>query len=1083
MTSINNLKWSSQCLLTILTYIVCSMLATSAIGESTPETYFALQSRIDSLRAEANYNAALKLAKELLELNKLDKKTKKWEIEDTGRLIQTLKYITGLEEKEQQKLAEADRLTLESEKLYEQGAYAKAAVVAQKQLEIRKALLGNENAETIEVLGWFAYLLFESGDYSSSEPLLRKALTMKRKLFGDEHPSIATSLNSLARLLKTKGDYAESEPLYHEALTLRRKLFGDEHPDIAVSLNNLALLLQTKGDYAEAEPLLIEALAMRRKLHGDEHIDVAQSLNSLALLLRDKGNFASADPLFREALAMCRKLLSDEHPAIAVITNNIALLLQDKGDYMGAEQLYRESLAIKRILYGDEHPSVAMSLNNLALLLRYKGDDSAAEPLFREALAMRKKIYGDEHIYVATCLNNLALVLNDKGDDLSAEQLYREALAMCRKVLGDEHPYIATSLNNLAFLLTTRGDYANAEPIFREAHVMYRKFLGEEHPHIARSLSYIASILKAKRDYEGAEQLYQEAASVYEVSRLRAGPGLASATFGFSPYPALAATRLTLGQTTEAWVAVEKALGRVLADLLYAAEHRSLTPTEKSLEDTLKNTLGTCERELGAYQKAVRSDTTGDVSMRAKSARNHLLAAEAKWSVFQQEIANKYPITEGQSFSFNRIQQSIRKGTALIGWLDVKEGKETYTSWGYVIRDEGPVTWAQLEFASEEYRTSPFKRLRSFREELASISSTLLGVKRDARNVWSERIAPLSEALEGVKHLVVIPSGAMLGIPIEALVDDENVSISERYSVSYVPSATIYTWLCEESKKRKEKRENRTLLVGDPPFSESHFASMEEEAKTGMYDVVSEESYPDTSVFRDALVGNEKAIAALPRLPATREEVMTISSISPDPTLLVGADASEMGLVALAESGSLKEYSTIHIATHALVDDERPERSVLVFSQINIPDPLEAAMAGARIYDGLVTGQEIVREWRLDADLVTLSACETGLGKKVGGEGYIGFSHAFLQAGARSLLVSLWKVEDQATSLLMQRFYENYFGRYKDKRHGKKKKEMIKAEALQEAKRWLRNYVDDNGEKHYEHPYYWSAFILIGDRE
>ena len=125
--------------------------------------------------------------------------------------------------------------------------------------------------------------------------------------------------------------------------------------------------------------------------------------------------------------------------------------------------------------------------------------------------------------------------------------------------------------------------------------------------------------------------------------------------------------------------------------------------------------------------------------------------------------------------------------------------------------------------------------------------------------------------------------------------------------------------------------------------------------------------------------------------------------------------------------------------------------------------------------------QEIVREWELDADLVTLSACRSGLGKEVAGEGYVGFSHAFLQAGARSLLVSLWKVDDKATSLLMERFYESYFGKYDNERMGKVAMPLGKAKALQEAKRWLRTYEED-GHRPYEHPYYWSAFILIGDR-
>jgi CHAT domain-containing protein len=152
-------------------------------------------------------------------------------------------------------------------------------------------------------------------------------------------------------------------------------------------------------------------------------------------------------------------------------------------------------------------------------------------------------------------------------------------------------------------------------------------------------------------------------------------------------------------------------------------------------------------------------------------------------------------------------------------------------------------------------------------------------------------------------------------------------------------------------------------------------------------------------------------------------------------------------------------------------------------SQVNLPDPLEAAVAGTRAFDGLLSAKEIVRDWDLEAELVTLSGCETGLGRKVRGEGYIGFSHAFLQAGARSLVVSLWKVDDQATALFMRRFYENLYGEQGKGEVGHTRFAMSKARALQGAKQWLRDYTDGYGGRPYRHPYYWSAFVLIGDRQ
>jgi CHAT domain-containing protein len=183
--------------------------------------------------------------------------------------------------------------------------------------------------------------------------------------------------------------------------------------------------------------------------------------------------------------------------------------------------------------------------------------------------------------------------------------------------------------------------------------------------------------------------------------------------------------------------------------------------------------------------------------------------------------------------------------------------------------------------------------------------------------------------------------------------------------------------------------------------------------------------------------------------------------------------------------------------------------SALLLASDRASDPSERVLRGLPVYDGALTAEQILRTWKLDADLVTLSACETGLGQQSGGEGYLGFSQALFLAGARSLVLSLWKVDDTATALLMTRFYENLLG----KRAGLDRP-MTRAEALREAKEWLQGLTDDEVEaalasvergkvrplvpapgrpkdaaapappsapRRFEHPYYWAAFILVGD--
>jgi CHAT domain-containing protein len=259
-----------------------------------------------------------------------------------------------------------------------------------------------------------------------------------------------------------------------------------------------------------------------------------------------------------------------------------------------------------------------------------------------------------------------------------------------------------------------------------------------------------------------------------------------------------------------------------------------------------------------------------------------------------------------------------------------------------------------------------------------------------------------------------------------------------------------------------------------------------------------------------------------PALPGTGVEADGLRKLfagsGPEPLVLSESQACEQRLYDLAKSGELGRYRYLHLATHGTVDDRFPLRSAVILSRDHLPDPDKQLNAGLPVFDGRLTAEEVLRQWHLNADLVTLSACQTALGKYEKGEGFVGFAQALILAGSRSVCLSLWKVDDTATALLMGRFYENLLG----KREGLKGP-MPKAEALAEAKTWLRELSRDEatqraawmsdgvargprlkppqatpeevkaaearerakaggaGDRPYAHPYFWAAFVLIGD--
>jgi hypothetical protein len=248
-------------------------------------------------------------------------------------------------------------------------------------------------------------------------------------------------------------------------------------------------------------------------------------------------------------------------------------------------------------------------------------------------------------------------------------------------------------------------------------------------------------------------------------------------------------------------------------------------------------------------------------------------------------------------------------------------------------------------------------------------------------------------------------------------------------------------------------------------------------------------------------------------LPGTRWEVQALGRLVHQTTTLLGSDASEQRLDDLNRDGKLKTFRLVHLATHGAIAWNSPDRSTLLLARDRLPDPLRQVEQGKKVYTGALSVSTIRQTWKLDADLVSLSACETGLGLDRQGDGLLGFAQAFLQCGARCVVLSRWEADDTATALLMLRFYENLLG----KRKGLKAP-LGRAAALAEARKWLRELPRGEalalasalkggklagttrgtvveltvkegpaklpaGARPYAHPFYWATFVLVGDPE
>jgi tetratricopeptide (TPR) repeat protein len=1098
-----------------------------------------LEKSISEREKQARFAEAVPPAREALVIRRLAQGEDHWETVNARIKEQTDARAAGLPREAQSELAKAIRQEGEAEKAYLAHRLAEAERLLRINAEIFGRILGEDHPDTAERHHNRAVVLDALGKYAEAEPLLRQARATWRRTLGEDHPNAALGTDDLAANLDYQGRYGEAEPLYREALAIRRRVLGEEDFFTTLSYDHLAANLTDQGRVAEAEPMLQKALAIRRRTLGEDDARTGDSYNNLAYNLLGQRKQDAIEPLLRKALVIRRRALGEDDPDTATSYNNLGAVLRDQGQYAEAEELLRKSLEIHRRLRGEDHPDVG-------------------------------------GVYA-----NLGVNMERQGKYVEAEALFRQAQEVHRRTLGEDHPHTAVSDARLADSLSAQGKYAEAEPFLKKA-LEIRRAVGEDHPDTAQSYRSLAALLHAQGKDDAAEAMALAAARSFEAARLRisfAGLGRTEFASRGSPAPLLAALLATRGQDLEAWRRWESGLARGLFDDLAARRSRSLTADERRRQEDLIGQVNRLDNQIGLLAGA--RTPTDEQRKRLEALKGNRLELQGRLVQLEEELVRKYRVAAGEVYALDRIQARLPADAALVGWLDLKTMPGTADPrgdhWACVVRRAGAPRWIRIP------GTGPGRAWSEDDDRRPGQVRQLLG--GDDRPAWQEPLASLAsqrldpleaalaavEGLPAVRHLIVLPSPDLAGIPVEAMLEARQAH-APHYLVSYAPSGTLFAWLEERRGEDRDvpARSRRLLALGDPVpppaddpgsptarppdqgllvqrvgsgstaeragirpgdvllrYAGAALANRDDLQKrigagdpaTGVVVSVWREGRTLELALRPGLLGvalddrpaaealgARRAAEALIRrtrgaafapLPGSRREVQAIADLFDQRVVDVGSSASEQTLASLRDRGELASFGVIHLATHGEIDDLAPMSSRLLLSQDHLTDPTAAASLEGPVYDGILTAGEVLGTWKLNAELVTLSACRSGLGRQGGGEGYVGFAQAFFLAGARGLVVSLWEVDDRATSLLMTRFYQNWLG----KRAGLGRP-LSKAEALSEAKVWLRSLTADGVDRElasisrgevrsrsgrpetghpFAHPHDWAGFILVGD--
>jgi len=332
------------------------------------------------------------------------------------------------------------------------------------------------------------------GLFSKAEALDRRSLEIRRRLLGTNNAGTLNSMASLGVVLNLESQYPEAEKMLREAVVGRRRVLGPEHRDTLNAMSQLAFVLNSIGRFPEAEKLNSETLQIAERALGDQDILTRNVRTNLAIDFAYEGKLADAEKTFRDVLEIDRRAFPDT-PRLIGDMNNLAASLQKELKYSDATVLYTEAVQMARRVLGPEHPNTLMYMGNLAQSLYGEKHYVESQNLLRDVLEKKRKTLGMENRSTLVTMGNLSEGLTKTGQYQEAEQLARQTLDIERRVLGPLHTDTLVSLGNLADILKGEKRYADAEKVSRQALDGRRQALGIDHPDTATTAYELAAIL------------------------------------------------------------------------------------------------------------------------------------------------------------------------------------------------------------------------------------------------------------------------------------------------------------------------------------------------------------------------------------------------------------------------------------------------------------------------------------------------------------------------------------------------------------------------------------------------------------
>jgi tetratricopeptide (TPR) repeat protein len=980
------------------------------------------------------------------------------------------------------------------------GQYQKALEYGEKSLAISQKI-GDmaEVAPSLNNLGQIYYFL---GQYSKALKYFESSLPITQKI--RDVKGEYSVLNNIGAIHRKLGQYTKALDYQEQSLAISKKI-GDAKGEQA-NLSNIGLVYQGLGQYTKALAYYEKSLAITKKIgyvKGE-----GMNLSSMGEVCRFLGQYTKALDYYEQSLAISKKIGDVRGEGTSL--NNIALIYDSLGQYTRALDYYEQSLVITKKI-GDVSGE-GTTLGNIGLVYNRLGQYTKALDYYEQSLAIHKKI-GDVK-GEGTSLVFMGWVYDSLGQYTKALDYYEQSLAISKKI-GDVsgegtnlwnigHTYaqmgnydealkaaneslviqekigvpVEGIKDSIANIYLDAGNKVKAEPLINET--KYDSTLGRlalimsDYPSaqkyyekdmksaektgntdaLFRSYTGLGRAYEGMKDYPKAEECYGKA--VEHIEEIRSGllPSERKNFFevktgGFTrsdPAKGLARARMKLNHPDTSIIPSELTKARSFADHLSQATAIGATDIPSSLmekEQSHVNQLAALKKELEKTNPEKAPDKFKNLSKSVKDAKDELNSlVNTLWKDYPAYAAVKYPRPPRLKDSALRPDECAvifdvsREGVGVVLIRDKAVSKAFYVD----------LKLADLERDVMRFR-EPFEKLRlkEYDPELA-------------KSLYDKLLRPALGDVPKGAPLIIIPDGILAMLPFEALVTGGEAKwnksgngfdypegltfLGDEHPISYYQSVTALT--LARTIGNKEKTKDSLLVVADPVFN------MKDQRAQQASETRLSQKEKDYNIQRMTTIENS-AGPLFPQLPETGKLAEDLAKMYGTNCLSITGLKADKFVFLSKVAPKIDQYGSVVFATHGVMGNQVP----------GIMEPFLALTMVPPGMDGFLKMSDILT-LKMNSDIVALTACQTGLGKDVSGEGVMSMGRAFQYAGARSVLMSLWSVADVSSVRLTESFFQH-------RKSGKSKLESLKL---------AREEIRKQG---FEHPFFWSAFILVGE--